>query len=619
MLNNREIFTIDLRDLYGSKLDKLAAKSDKQFARINKGIGGVSTQGKKAAKSIDEIDKRIDSLKKRVNLSVDISSIKTANREIQALQRERDKLSGLGTRGRGGMLGSLGKGLLIGAVASIGIGTLGDVIDKAVGATAKYEKFEAVLSNTLGSRGAAKNQMQMISDFASKTPFQVDELTEGFVKLANQGFTPTLRQMTSLGDLAASTGKTYDQLVEAILDAQTGEFERLKEFGIRASAQGDKVAFTFKGQTTVVDKSAEAMRNYVLSLGNAVGVSGAMEKISLTTGGQISNLHDNVDLLWKALGERFNPEIKSSIGFLNKTVSTIRSWVEIPTSKKLEEETNHLQQLRIELGLSNTTEERRKEILEEVKQIQPDIVDGTKSEKEQLLQLNSALDSYIDKRRKQIALQGVKETFGEDVANFQTGENLITSATGEQTRALALAKTYFGFSGTGSLMDQVDQLRQFLGDRRRSGKKQTDYVKKTGANVYTPGLTDEGALEYILNSAQSNIIRGAEIQKKAKPGVDQFKKASKAIDDLLGQTATGNNAGTTTTTTTPKSLDTAGINSVNSGSSVKNIYLTINNLMNGDVIIQSTTIKDGVSKAKDLIIEGLLTAVNDANLAGGNQ
>jgi hypothetical protein len=37
-------------------------------------------------------------------------------------------------------------------------------------------------------------------------------------------------------------GKDMMQMIEAVADASTGEFERLKEFGIKASKQGDQVA-----------------------------------------------------------------------------------------------------------------------------------------------------------------------------------------------------------------------------------------------------------------------------------------------------------------------------------------------------------------------------------------
>lgn len=53
---------------------------------------------------------------------------------------------------------------------------------------------------------------------------------------------------------------------EALLDAQTGEMERLKEFGITAQQNGNKVAFTFKGVTTTVDKTDKAIQGYLLSL-----------------------------------------------------------------------------------------------------------------------------------------------------------------------------------------------------------------------------------------------------------------------------------------------------------------------------------------------------------------
>lgn len=186
-----------------------------------------------------------------------------------------------------------------------------------IATTAEFQKMEAVLATTLGSKSAAKVAMDQIVDFASKTPFQVAELTDSFVKLANRGFKPTFDQMTSLGDLASSTGKSFDQLTEAALDAMTGEFERLKEFGIRASSEGDKVKFTFKGVTTEVQKTDEAIKDYLISLGNAEGVSGSMAAISATVGGQISNLEDNFSQLQLAIGSSSSGLISSFLNLSN--------------------------------------------------------------------------------------------------------------------------------------------------------------------------------------------------------------------------------------------------------------------------------------------------------------
>ena len=172
--------------------------------------------------------------------------------------------------------------------------------------TAEFQKLEAVLTNTLGSKSEAQLALAQIQKFASETPFSVLELTDSFIKLTNQGFKPTMNEMTKLGDLASSTGKSFDMLAEAIIDGQVGEFERLKEFGIRASKQGDIVAFTFKGVTTEVARTEQAMRDYIVSLGDVEGVSGAMEAISQTLTGQLSNLGDAWDSLLVSIGNDAN-------------------------------------------------------------------------------------------------------------------------------------------------------------------------------------------------------------------------------------------------------------------------------------------------------------------------
>lgn len=190
--------------------------------------------------------------------------------------------------------------------AGIGLSALGkEILDTTV----EFERFEAVLTNTLGDKGLAKGVLADIQDFASKTPFQVNELTDAYVKLANRGIRPTQTQMTQLGDLASSTGKSYDQLAEAVLDAGTGEFERLKEFGVRAKKSGDQVQFTFKGVTTEVANSDQAITDYLYSLGNLQGVQGSMAAQSMTVGGMLSNLKDSFINNALAIGQLFRPMI----------------------------------------------------------------------------------------------------------------------------------------------------------------------------------------------------------------------------------------------------------------------------------------------------------------------
>lgn len=205
-------------------------------------------------------------------------------------------------------------GIVAGAFAFEKIIEFGKAV---IDTTAQFQKFEAVLTNTLGSNSAAKQAMSEIQAFAASTPFSVQELTDSFVKLSNNGFVPTQNQMRQLGDIASSTGKDFMQLTEAILDASSGEFERLKEFGIKSSKEGDKITFTFKGVKTQVQNTAESINKYILGLGDLKGVTGGMSAISQTLGGQISNLGDSFDQVKLKIGKDLSPILSVLIGYLS--------------------------------------------------------------------------------------------------------------------------------------------------------------------------------------------------------------------------------------------------------------------------------------------------------------
>lgn len=229
------------------------------------------------------------------------AKLSESKRELRKFKQATDKTS----EGMGGMK-TIARALGPAIAAAFSAQAIISFGRKVFDVTAEFQKLDAVLTNTLGSRSEAQKSLQMITAFAAKTPFSVLELSDAFVKLTNQGFKPTQRNMKQLGDLASSTGKSFDQLAEGILDAQTFQFERMKEFGIKASQQGDKITFTFKGVKTTVDKTASAVNKYILSLGDLKGVSGSMEAISGTLGGKLSNLGDTFDAMALSIGTKLN-------------------------------------------------------------------------------------------------------------------------------------------------------------------------------------------------------------------------------------------------------------------------------------------------------------------------
>ncbi|MCW7460150.1 hypothetical protein ND856_18680 [Leptospira bandrabouensis] len=177
------------------------------------------------------------------------------------------------------------------------------MVKGALAVTGEFQKYNSVLKISLGSQAAATKAMGMLTEYAAKTPYQLNEATSGYIKLVNRGLRPTMEEMVKFGDLASSQGKSLDQVVEATLDAMTGENERLKEFGIKASVAGDKVSLTFKGITQTVEKSEVAIQNAILAFGGMNGVAGSMAAVAETWEGQVSNLADTTAMVNKAIGD----------------------------------------------------------------------------------------------------------------------------------------------------------------------------------------------------------------------------------------------------------------------------------------------------------------------------
>jgi phage-related minor tail protein len=112
----------------------------------------------------------------------------------------------------------------------------------------EMQKMNVALETAFqGNKEEAAKASKFITDFAATTPYELAQVQGAFVKLKNMGLDPSKEAMTSYGDTASAMGKDLNDMVEAVADAATGEFERLKEFGIRSSSEGDRVKFTFKG------------------------------------------------------------------------------------------------------------------------------------------------------------------------------------------------------------------------------------------------------------------------------------------------------------------------------------------------------------------------------------
>lgn len=223
----------------------------------------------------------------------------------------------------GGVVSLTGKlTALRGAIAATGAAYAAARIGAYVFETAKeFESLNAQLITTEKTQARAQLAFDRIQDFASKTPFALQEVVQAFINLRNFGLEPSAEALTAYGNIAGSMSKSLDQVIQAVADAATGEFERLKEFGIRARQQGDEVTFTFQGVSTTVRKNATEIEHYLQRIG-LVSFAGGMERQAATIEGVTSNMGDAF--------ARLATKVDGRTGFtavIKAAMTLVTSWV----------------------------------------------------------------------------------------------------------------------------------------------------------------------------------------------------------------------------------------------------------------------------------------------------
>lgn len=248
-------------------------------------------------------------------ITLDMSQLISAEREVAR------RLGRVGAEGD--KLQTKFTAIAAGISAALSAIAIESLVSKLVSAQRQFDVMFASLKTVTGGVDQASSAWERLTKFAAETPYSLEQSVEGFVKLKALGLDPSERSMRSFGNTASAMGKSLMQMIEAVADASTGEFERLKEFGITASTQGNKVAFTFQGVTTTVKKSASDIKDYLMKIGE-VNFAGAMSERMNTLDGDISNLDDSVQSLFRTVMQSgFGDLIRTAAQDANKAISEL--------------------------------------------------------------------------------------------------------------------------------------------------------------------------------------------------------------------------------------------------------------------------------------------------------
>lgn len=185
----------------------------------------------------------------------------------------------------------------------------------AIVATDRKQQQLVGLETATGSMETAQRERARLKTFGRNSGIGGNDTIEAYIRLKNLGLKNDDRTIGNLSNIAAgSKGKTNNDIIEAVADAATGEFERLKEFGFKAKQSGDEVAITFKGITTTIKRDASTITEYLSAIGEN-DFAGAVGRKSKTLSGEFSTLKESagdflVEVGENGLGKAINEVVK---------------------------------------------------------------------------------------------------------------------------------------------------------------------------------------------------------------------------------------------------------------------------------------------------------------------
>lgn len=289
-------YTIQAFDKVSAPVRKIGAGIASMARSTVAGFRSITGSGKSAAKAVGDID--APARRSAISVRHLVDTAKRLPGALKGLEGNRGLKSlksyaEAGGKALGFAAGKAAELAKWGGVAlGAGIVALGAGVFKT---GIKYENFMTQLVTSEGTIRKAGTAFNWVKKFAADTPYELDQVMEAFIKLRAYGIDPTNGTLRTLGDTASGMGKDVNQAVEALADAQTGEFERLKEFGIKAKVQGDQVRFAYtvnnKAMVVTAKNSSAAITKALLGIWDS-RFAGGMARQSKNLGGILSNLAD---------------------------------------------------------------------------------------------------------------------------------------------------------------------------------------------------------------------------------------------------------------------------------------------------------------------------------------
>ena len=184
------------------------------------------------------------------------------------------------------------------ALVGIASASLVNAVRKELEST---EKAVAGFISSFGGVDQARVQFEMLQQAARDTIQPFDALKNVTMNLKRNGIQPAADTLKSFSQIAYGTGQSLETVGSAFTSAIQGRYKALNQLGITAQDQGSKLALTYKGVTTTIDKSAESLHDYFVTVGKEN--EGVLDYLQSGMTGAVNHLDNAWGDLVRAIGE----------------------------------------------------------------------------------------------------------------------------------------------------------------------------------------------------------------------------------------------------------------------------------------------------------------------------
>lgn len=268
-------YTLKLQDQLTGKLNQAATNAGRVFDTMDNRTRPVT-------RSLNEIQKRMDSLRKTIQFSVNTRDLTKANRELDALEKQANKIQNIGRRSTSGrsIMPSIEMAAVIAGSMALGSQTMA--------AASGRESMNNVINFTTSGKGASA--LRQLREHADKFGISMDASLEGFRTLS---------------------GSTMSMGLKKQMDIFQGVSAGVSAMGL--SAEDAKGTFLALGQIASKGKvSAEELRGQI-----GERIPGAFEIAARAMGVTTAKLDDMMskgEIASKDFLPKFAAEMKKTFG-----------------------------------------------------------------------------------------------------------------------------------------------------------------------------------------------------------------------------------------------------------------------------------------------------------------